>query len=485
MRASRSRRVVGVSLAAGVLLAAAPAVAQVDREGPAQSGANDAAATAQRLGTLTSQDSLTVQGWISNGNPNDVDFYRFEASGGSAYLDVDFAEDARVADDFDEGLDPAIWVFDPSGALVAFDDDSDFFEIGASNQGTDPGSDPFADHDSFVGPLPLGSGSYTVAVSFYPNTASALGQPGLGLNGLASSGLAVTGASPDAAFALGASCADPQDRSLQCAGPYQLQIRRDFLGLVDAEGPASSGPNDAAALAQPMGVLSDNGSLTAYGWISSVDENEVDFWSFTVPGGGTTAHLDIDFAEDVHVPADVDRGLDPALWLFDGSGALVAYDDDSDFFDPGLLNAGTDPGSDPYADHDSFLGELLLPAGTYYAAVAYWENSANGSFQPGLGVVSLSRSGRVVSGASPDTSFERNITCVGDPADPEFQCTGPYQLQVRTRFLPEPAGGATAAGLGLAALAARRLARGRDAGRREAVRVEAVWVEAGRHDAVA
>jgi MYXO-CTERM domain-containing protein len=444
-----------IALFFAALALAAPGAAHVDAEGPQGSGGNDAPAAAQALGVLEATSSLTVFGWVDDDQPNDVDFYRFtmEAGVASAQFDVDFAEDVYVSSDLDVGLDTELWVFDATGRLIAHDDDSDFFAIGADND--DPGSDPWADHDSFVGELFLPPGTYYVAVSYFVNDANGLA--GTTELALSNSGTSVAGAQPDATFEGGVSCLNPSDPASGCTGPYQLQIRTTPSGVVDAEGAAGSGANDSPAAAQAAGVLSDNGSLTALGWVDSDQPNDVDFWSFSVGSPATGAYFDIDFAEDVRVIGDFDSGLDPQLWVFDAAGHLIAHNDDSDFFAIGAANAGTDPGSDPYADHDSFVGELLLGVGTYYAAVSYYQNDANGLAQ---GVESpLSDSGNAVSGAPVDPSFENNVFCT-NPSDPVNGCTGPYQLQIRTTFAPEPgAGGAAAAAVLLVALGLRRRRR--------------------------
>jgi hypothetical protein len=108
---------------------------------------------------------------------------------------------------------------------------------------------------------------------------------------------------------------------------------------------------------------------------------------------------------------------------------MIANNDDSDFFEIGGFNAGTDPGSDIFGDHDPSVGELTLDPGTYTVAVAYWANNANAISQPQLEFDSLSESGDSISGATPDATFALDRAC----DDPVFeQCVGSYQLQVRT-----------------------------------------------------
>jgi hypothetical protein len=452
-------------LSAWVLVLAAPVAATVDVEGPDSSGANDTAATAEKLPALSATASNTVYGWIDANNENDVDFYEVTLEApATVYFDIDFAEDAGVASDDDVGLDPELWVFDAAGSLIATNDDSDFFQTGPGfNAGTDPGSDPFADHDPFIGELLLAAGTYHVAVTHWANDANGSLQPGISFSALSDSGSGVIGATPDTGFELAAACVDPVVE--QCIGAYQLQVRTDFAGVVDSEGASSSGLNDSALSAQSMGVLQmENGTLTTIGWIDENNVNDVDFWEFSVPETAGV-HFDIDFAEDIRSGGDFDEGLDPELWVFDSSGRMIANNDDSDFFEIGGFNAGSDPGSDPFGDHDPCVGELTLDPGTYTVAVAYWANNAKAISQPGLSFTSLSQSGDSISGATPDATFALDRAC----DDPVFeQCVGTYQLQVRTFFLPEPGAlaGQLCAGITLALLAGARGRRAATAARR-------------------
>jgi len=173
----------------------------------------------------------------------------------------------------------------------------------------------------------------------------------------------------------------------------------------DVEGPSSSGANDTTATAQDIG---------------------------TILGGPLGLFFDIDFAEDIGATSDDDEGLDSALWIFNSAGLLLASDDDSDFFAIGGLNADTDPGSDPFADHDPFIGELVLSPGMYFAAVSFYKNDANAESQGSATSTSLSVSGVSWSGVTPDTSFDLAGDC--DRSEPDDQCIGQYRLQIRTTF---------------------------------------------------
>lgn len=223
----------------------ATAATSLDIEGADGSGLNDTTATAQTLGVLPiATDSLTVEGFIDSDNPNDVDFYAFTVAGGpvGVFFDIDFAEDIGATDDDDFGLDAALAVFDSAGTLVALNDDSDFFEIGADdNAGDDPGSDPFADHDPFLGELLLDDGGYFVAVHFFGNVPKALNeQDAIDFVSLSQSGERVTDALPDAGFALDADCDDPSDPFNQCVGAYRLDVRTQFEEVAVVPEPASA-----------------------------------------------------------------------------------------------------------------------------------------------------------------------------------------------------------------------------------------------------
>jgi len=90
--------------------------------------------------------TATVQG---SGGLQDVDFFRFFASGGRVLLDMDNSSPT---------FDPLVALFDSNGTLLAYDDDS-ALDNGSVNT-----------IDSFVGSFVLPStGSYYVAVSESPN----------------------------------------------------------------------------------------------------------------------------------------------------------------------------------------------------------------------------------------------------------------------------------------------------------------------------
>lgn len=246
-----------------------------------------------------------------------------------------------------------------------------------------------------------------------------------------------------------------------------FQAASSWAGVVvdDIEGETTTGLNDTAGTAQNLGTVSSLNPLTVKGYVDSNNENDVDFYQFSVTDPSLTLFFDIDFADDVAQTADNDVGLDTALWIFNAAGELIAWNDDSDFFKIGAANEGTDPGSDAYGDHDSFIGGLSLANGSYFAAVSWFGNEAKGLpvYDPSdvLNYISLSSSGYGFGNTPMDTRFVDGSYCNGDPADPENGCTGQYQLQIRTSFdstsapIPEPAF-FPLVGIGLLGMYARR-----------------------------
>ena len=192
---------------------------------------------------------------------------------------------------------------------------------------------------------------------------------------------------------------------------------------IDSEGSTSTGVNDSISAAQGIGTLSSVGdSLIVEGWIGSSNWNEVDFYSFQVDSF-FDVHLDIDYANDWGSSEDLDTGLDAYLAVFNSASELIAYNDDSDIFDWSTI----DPGSLPFGDYDPYIAPLSLAPGTYYAAIVSYYNEPNAIYQSGITETDLSLSGTLVSGATPDATFES-----------EYADTyGHYQLQVTA--VPEPA----------------------------------------------
>ncbi|ACB54145.1 hypothetical protein cce_4797 [Crocosphaera subtropica ATCC 51142] len=199
-------------------------------------------------------------------------------------------------------------------------------------------------------------------------------------------------------------------------------IEPSFALTFDKEGKLTSGVNDSALTAQNLGRLPEQFALTTRGYIASNNTNDVDFYQFTIGGSlPLEVFFDIDRANDFRSSADLDRGLDSMLWVFDEMGTLIAFNDDNtsfDFNDP-------EPGSSPFGDTDSFIGALTLASGDYFAVVSSFVNEPNVLSQPGLTFEDLSISGQVINGAIPDFSF--------DNSNDNFSSSGRYQLQIRTQ----------------------------------------------------
>ncbi|HEX2837497.1 MAG TPA: DVUA0089 family protein [Phycisphaerales bacterium] len=156
--------------------------------------------------------------------------------------------------------------------------------------------------------------------------------------------------------------------------------------------------------------------------------SDVDFYSFTAPAGNM--YFDVDGAAPT---------LDTYLALFSASGTLLADSEDSFPADPGSAT-----------DRDAFIGQINLPAGAYFIAVAASGNFANATFT-GPDPLELFR---------PDGEFGGFAFPAATTGDASFLTSGPqtsslgYTLSITV--IPAP----SAAGL-LAAAAALRLRRRR------------------------
>ncbi len=195
-----------------------------------QSGNNDTRETAQALGALSSGAEFVIDGWVPQDNSNDVDFYSFTIGQSlTLYLDIDFAADYTGEGSFGD-LDSMLAVFNGSGTLVAFNDDS---AVWNTETGHDPGSLPHEGHlDPLIGPLSLSSGTYYVAVSAFGNFPQAFrGETSVNIN------LPLSGVSPsnaeegNSAYRLGSNA--------NSFGGYQLRISETYDGgnPVAAPGP--------------------------------------------------------------------------------------------------------------------------------------------------------------------------------------------------------------------------------------------------------
>lgn len=174
--------------------------------------------------------------------------------------------------------------------------------------------------------------------------------------------------------------------------------------------------------------------------IAGGNQNDIDFYCFTV-ASGVNLFLDIDGGQNMG------NSVDTELALFDPSGTLVAYNDDTG---SGAGGAGSTSGL------DAFIGQYTTTvAGRYCVAVTSYSNEPNSIFGVGVTTASLSVGGSSVSGAGVDTTFTNTGGNTGD-----------YTLHISVSSIggatPVPAiGGLGILAMlgGLLALARRRLLR--------------------------
>ena len=153
------RNVRGFVIASVLPVAGAFASPVIETEANGQA-ANNSRATAQLLPLLAfsvnvdsnvfgNRPTASVSG---NSSGNDVDFYRFETTGGPAYFDIDGTS----------GLDTYLALFDSAGTIIGDNDDSNSPDLGSSTG-----------LDAFLGVITLGPGTYYIAVASGGNSANA------------------------------------------------------------------------------------------------------------------------------------------------------------------------------------------------------------------------------------------------------------------------------------------------------------------------
>jgi hypothetical protein len=190
-------------------------------------------------------------------------------------------------------------------------------------------------------------------------------------------------------------------------------------------------PNDSFAQAQDLdGSFSleydpniFSSTTIPHATVNGTGNYTYDYYSFRVPEAGTSARLGI---------LDMDRAMysfDSYLWLYDGSGRLLQFNDDST----------TDPGSvHPF---DSMIHHVFATPGTYYVQVGRYPGDtvpAGGSYQLHVSVADhavgstdttppvLNLPGNIEEEATgPDgaaVNFQASATDE-DPASPQVSCS--------------------------------------------------------------
>jgi hypothetical protein len=138
-------------------------------------------------------------------------------------------------------------------------------------------------------------------------------------------------------------------------GAIQLESELDGTTSNNTLGSAEAIPGANFTLPVPATVFNPPGWATATivgtGATAAGAESDVDFYSFTSPGGKAIFDIDNDTLT-----------FDTMLSLFDSGGTLIGWNDDS-FSDPGSPDR-----------FDSFLGEINLSSGQYFIAVSGFPN---------------------------------------------------------------------------------------------------------------
>ncbi|MCH8040785.1 MAG: PEP-CTERM sorting domain-containing protein [Nitrospinae bacterium] len=143
-----------------------------------------------------------------------------------------------------------------------------------------------------------------------------------------------------------------------------------------------------------IGDTTTNTSLTIpHVTIDTTGDGTFDYYSFTVPAGGTLGIFDIDFGDTAI------GGLDTQVFLYTLGGTLLAENDDANSEDDGAL--GSD---DPV---DSYLEHTFASAGTFVISVG--ELGSTGSF------------GGITLGNAPDTgdAYVLQVSIVSHSVIPE------------------------------------------------------------------
>lgn len=166
------------------------------------------------------------------------------------------------------------------------------------------------------------------------------------------------------------------------------------LADVEAEASNASGVNDTIAAAQAIGAVGAT-PLFVDGFVSTADDNDVDFYSFT---GEENQFIALGISRGDGTSGSTDD-VDTELSLFTAAGTLIAHNDDR------TSNSG----------YDALIGNVRLPAtGTYFVAVTSDDNAPNALGQADITLTGLLLSGDLVTAATPDETFSDNGNGGGD-----------------------------------------------------------------------
>ncbi len=369
---------------------------------------NDSPSTSQFLGQLakvaTSGDEnarlgFEVQGALNK--PSDVDVFSFTANGGTeVWLDIDRSS---------SGLDSVVELVAADGTILALSDDSYLEE-------TQPSTHPLYSTLSGNSVNPLRKGSLIQV----PKSSRGEARDDFGTNPKDGGMRIVLPGQSDQATLYHVRVRSSNQSPGQAAstpslsnpssvgqglsrGSYQLQIRlgeaQEFPGssisfadvryaasgitlsgvprhspLVGETAEVQITNNDVFANAQELGniVQSDRQTVSVSGTLSS--NTDVDWFAFSIDYQSLISPLakylstvfDVDYADGI-------GRADMSMYLFDSTGRLVQFGENSNILDDRAAAArgadNTDLGRGSTGSLDPFIGSVELPAGRYFLAL--------------------------------------------------------------------------------------------------------------------
>jgi hypothetical protein len=124
-------------------------------------------------------------------------------------------------------------------------------------------------------------------------------------------------------------------------------------------------------LAAVLQVLASGAAATSFSFTGSfLGDDSVELFSLTADGASTVTIRTYGYGGGVQADSNVvsSGGFDPMLYVFDSTGAIVAFNDDGSgaLTDPNTLQA-----------YDAEVS-LVLPVGTYTVAIVQYNNFAVG-----------------------------------------------------------------------------------------------------------